>query len=280
MNTNSGFIFGQSGASVEVITRKGKTVVFKSANDAQASKRLEMQHKKHLEAFETARMGAIATPEPLGVFQDGGYTMEYIHGIPVGSLLQVGSRNQFRVIAEILSSYFSSNYATPNSRFEKNLALEKLDQLETKILAMGGQTINIARFSLSQLKAFFEHEEISEGWNHGDLSLENLLFQQDSSQLYAVDFLDSPFNALEIDMGRIWLDVDGGWWGAGTQPSATTRANLIELRSGLERCFKSLNVSLLVIEAFATLAALRILPYTSNPVRRAYLQNALLRYLG
>lgn len=277
---NSGFTFGQSGASIEVITRRGKSVVLKRAKDPQAAKRLELQHKKHVDAFESGRMGAISTPEPLGAFRDGGYTMEHIHGIPVGSLLQVGSRYQFKEIADTLSSYFLSNYRTSNSRFERNLALEKLDHLETKILAMGGQTVNFARSSLSRLREFFDHAEITESWNHGDLSLENLLFQQDGSKLYALDFLDSPFNALEIDMGRIWLDVDGGWWGAGTQPSATTRANLIELRFGLERCFKSLNVNVVVLEAFSTLAALRVLPYTSNPVRRAFLQNALVRYLG
>lgn len=280
VSSNSGFIFGQSGASLEVRTSQGKAEVFKSVKSDQSSARLQKQYKKHLSAFENGSLEPLIPPKPTSSFRGGGYSMEYVHGTPLGSLLQVGSRSQFGYIADVVGSYFERHYDSSKTQFDRASALQKLDQLETGLSAIGGMTEFFGRKSLSQLKSFFQHSTIKASWNHGDLSLENLIFQPESSTLFALDLLDSPFDAIEIDMGRLWLDVDGGWWGAGTQPSATTRANLIEFRSGIEKCFKSLGVGVEVVEAFATLAALRILPYTSNPVRKAFVQNSLARYLG
>jgi len=76
------------------------------------------------------------------------------------------------------------------------------------------------------------------------------------------------------------MDLSHGWWGQGLRPSGTTSANALELKERVGKHFREVSISAEDLAAHSAFSALRILPYTLNPVRKAFLKTLLLRYTG
>jgi hypothetical protein len=78
-----------------------------------------------------------------------------------------------------------------------------------------------------------------------------------------------------IDLGRFWLDLNYGWWGNKFSPSAVWKINNEVLRDNFLELILALKIPLPSLYYFTLLASLRILPYTSNPVRLAHLKTSI-----
>lgn len=275
------FTLGQSGDRVFIVDDSGKAAVRKEAGSTQSHARLSSQFKKHAMASAGNDMEPIAVPKILEDMNDTGYTMEYVHGVPIGQLLSNGSRGQLLLIADVVGDYFE-RYALQgqNSHLREQVG-SKISALVEVYSSMSDQVSkNVGLRALDQFAEYFDSADLRAAWNHGDFSLENLLFQPETSKVFSIDFLDSPFDTILLDAGRIWLDIGKGWWGDGVRPVATSQANLFELRTRLSGRLEKIGVSNRDLVAFSTLAALRILPYTKNPVRKAFLKASLIRFQG
>jgi serine/threonine protein kinase len=279
--SDQAFTLGQSGDRVFIIDRPGNAAVRKEVGSSDSHARLRLQFEKHSFASDNGNMEPIQVPKIVSSMDASGYTMEYVHGVPIGQLLTHGSRRQLLKIADVLGDYFERHVNQAEGTSIEDQVRLKVAQLVSIYDTMTDQiSKSLGLDALDRLAEYFTTADLSSSWNHGDLSLENLLFQPETEKVFAIDFLDSPFDTILLDAGRLWLDVGQGWWGDGIRPVATSQANLFELRSKLSSRLASLGISRHDLDAFSTLSCLRVLPYTHNPVRKAFLKTSLMGFLG
>jgi len=272
---------GQSGAELHLVEYGRGRAIRKECSDQVLQNRLRRQFDKHQLALEHRSMEPILLPELLTEFSEGGYTMQYVQALTVGHLLEHGSRGQLLAVSEVIGEYFAHQKSASLLSNENEKVIVKLDGLTSIYKAMTDPiSASLGLQTLEMLYRHFTQNETMSSWNHGDFSLENLLFQEETGRVYAVDLLDSPFDSILLDAGRLWMDLSHGWWGQGLRPSGTTSANALELKERVGKHFREVSISAEDLEAHSAFSALRILPYTLNPVRKAFLKTLLLRYTG
>jgi hypothetical protein len=114
--------------------------------------------------------------------------------------------------------------------------------------------------------------KIPKGWNHGDFSFENILISRHLQEVYTIDFLDSPVETPLIDLGRLYLDLSLGWWNSNNKINEFSDQVLL-LKDSIESVVIKNRLDLKILNLFTFLAALRVMPYTKNPIRLGYLKS-------
>jgi len=266
------FDLGQSGSKFSIVSTTSGTALLKSrAGDS----RFQRQFEKHF-AAQSRSLGGMKAPRVLSSYRNDEYLMEILHAVPLGLGLNRMSLDQVGVISVKISNYFHEIFSAAIQADDECLQListklELLDEvMQRKDYLLYSKAIHLL-FNARNLVNF------NQGWNHGDFSFENVLVPQSGSDsnVYLIDFLDSPFDSPMIDLGRFWLDLNYGWWGNKFTPSAAWRINNKVLRDNFLELVASLKVPLPALYYFTLLASLRILPYTKNPVRLAHLKSSI-----
>lgn len=269
---------GQSGFKIQALEEGGKLVIRKESpgGDQVLIDRLFYQYEKHRNALTQQVMSPLLVPEIRSQFEKNGYSMQHVPGVPLGSAIQLMSRSEILEVGQNIVNYFLGSLARSGRDSIGNLALQKLGQLREVYSQSEDPVMRaIGSEALSRLAIFFDDEDIPTSPNHGDFSFENILYDRRGSALFAIDFLDSPFESVLIDVGRLWLDLRMGWWAQRSAPGAVALVNMTILRDMLRAQLAKHGVRHQQIENFAGFAALRILPYTRQPFRKALLKNAL-----
>ena len=260
---------GQSNSGIELVEFPNHRVGVRKFSHDQ-SERLEIQFKKHLEVTKVG-IPDIRIPRILKSFQSNSYVMEYMPGIPLGFFLESATQSDVQHLANRISSYFQFSLNNSSDMSKPNMLEEKLNLISKKLShSMNdpfSQLLEALRPKISSLI-------IPSGWNHGDFSFENLLIIPETLDLVFLDFLDSPLETILIDIGRFWLDAQFGWWGSGLNPSANSDLNSQFLARMVSNFCRENNISEQILVVFASLATLRIYPYTKDPVRMAFLKKA------
>jgi hypothetical protein len=218
-------------------------------------------------------MSPIKTPKIIKPYEleIGFYDMQFIRADQLGKFLQGADSEQMNLVSEIIVSFFRNQFInakvdeTINDRFAK-----KLDELSDKDKKSDNTFRSLRKFTLDMNNKMIHLG----GWNHGDFSFENILVSNDGAIVSAIDFLDSPFDSPMIDLGRIWLDVKYGWWGAGFSEPSNMRLNRGALEKNLLNFALEIGINQKEIELFSALAILRIIPYTENVTRLSFLKFA------
>jgi hypothetical protein len=272
------FSLGQSGFIITVVEASGHLVVRKEApqGDSSLAARLLRQFEKHLEIENEGLMSPISVPKIRSEFANSGYTMEYAPGRPLGYVLQLMSQSEVNRVGETICEYFMRNLSKHGTDEINQLAMDKLSQLKEVYLQSRDPVSRVLGLeAIDNLVRFFDSTSIPSSPNHGDFSFENLVSNRRGDVVYALDFLDSPFESTLIDVGRIWLDLKMGWWAKRSAPNASAFVNMAMLKDKISVQLGENGVESNYIEGFATLATLRVLPYTNQPHRLALLKNSL-----
>jgi hypothetical protein len=269
---------GQSAANLQILEKSpGLFVVRKS--DFNNSVRLEKQFRKFSSASEF--MKPLCVPILKSEFIDSGYEMEIIEGKTLGEFIQSSSIMEVDKIAEIICSYLARNLLTANLGNHEEVLKGLIEKCQELTI---GLPIDLSEYSkslfsnlLQYTKNTFLNSAHIKGWNHGDFSLENILVassNDDCLVLYVIDFLDSPAETPMLDLGRLFLDLDFGWWGGGHWPTASQEINTRHLSLKIKEEIGSLKIQQSLVDAFVGFSIFRILPYTKNPIRLSFLKFA------
>jgi hypothetical protein len=109
---------------------------------------------------------------------------------------------------------------------------------------------------------------------HGDLTLENMIVHE--GRLYLIDFLDSFADSWYIDMAKLLQDLVGGWSFRHNPIDRNFALRIASLRHNLETALEVLYPGCLsFIRDLYALNLLRILPYSSSPEDRAFIEDRL-----
>jgi len=278
-------VLGQSGAEISIIDRAGVTAVRKSAAAESGRARLGTQAQKHAEAGRHLAGTGVHVPRILDDWDGWSYVMEYVPSLPLGSYVATASP---RNVASVVQATVSVLRAELDASSRDGAALAdtraafvaKVTSLSPQPAADDaptdlGQAHRLVSRATRVLTAHAPSLTIPRGWNHGDFSYENLLVNARTAEVSAIDFLDSPVETPLVDIGRILLDGEHGWWvSSGSRSSSEILASRVLARSVRELAGHQ-GIGSAEISAFTMLAALRVLPYTRTPLRRATLLNAL-----
>lgn len=223
-------------------------------------------------------MNPIRVPKIVDSFSNGAYSMTLEHGLPLGLALHTMSRREALHVADTIGTFITRSLQGANDSVINNqLLLTKLDNLLLFYESARDRHLGILGVGcVSILQKFFSTNCPVSSFNHGDLSFENLLVSKGGKVLTALDFLDSPTDSILIDIGRFWLDLKYGWWGDGLHSVANSSINAKDITLRLESLLESLQVGKSEIYIWTCFAALRMAPYTKNPVRLALLKSVLL----
>jgi hypothetical protein len=201
--------------------------------------------------------------------------MAYVPGEPLGMYLEHANADQSEQMISTLVTCLQSLYEgsledrgceTARAVLARARQLSEIESIQDPGLPF----LSLAKF----VQRILQDIKLRQGWHHGDFSMENILCTATAGELWAIDYLDSPANAPLIDWGRLWLDCKYGWWVAGISPSAAWLINANKLARNLELAALKLGVGKHELDCFAAFAILRIVPYTKNPIRMAFLKSA------
>ena len=262
---------GQSGSKISIVIGRDKLKKIKK-QDERESIRFYLQYLKH-KSLDTLGPQLIGHPKLLSDFQDNSYEMEYINGAPLGQFLKNASHREAALVCEHIHNYFVKLLSEANENVANLEILLKLEQLMNNLSKSQPESSIFLKLT-KVLMNLFKSNEVPKGWNHGDFSFENIIVESGSTKLFMIDFLDSPFETPLLDIGRISLDANYGWWASGFNSSSNLQLNSRRLNKSLDEVLLQSGISALLQNLFIGLAILRIVPYTIEPLRIAYLKYA------
>jgi len=264
-------IYGQSGDLVHYEIREGKVVVTKRAGGD--TTRLYAQFLKQSNFRSSVH---IRVPQIIIPWNGNSFTMEYVPSIPLGKFFQTASVSEVTNCGNKIVDFIKDLVAKSTiSNVPLNQDLNFLEKVKNMQNSLNESHHKIIKCALGILESWASSFPQIIGPNHGDFSFENILINPRSSEVWLVDFLDSPIESPLLDVGRILIDSEHGWWGSGIYPSASEKiaGNSLGLRIRTE-C-ELMGITSSQLSFFKMFTAMRIIPYTTNPIRMAILLNLI-----
>ena len=258
---------GQSGDSVSLELLDGKIVVSKKSMTSES--RLYQQYLKQVE-FD--HMSDFIVPRVCKPWDGSGFCMEYVSGKPLGQVLGNASITEVESISKMIAVYLQNLIASSVRSIDpidSNLAFKSKVKSMREALSSSRYELVQKALTILDLESIRVPQLI--GPNHGDFSFENVLINQNSGEAWLVDFLDSPIETPLIDISRVLIDMEHGWWGSGLYPSASEKLSSIYMADVLRSTCYNNGIDPLEISFFKLFTAVRLVPYTKNPLRMSIL---------
>jgi serine/threonine protein kinase len=261
---------GQSGSSVRLLQGDGRKKVpqIRKTSD---NPRFRHQFKKHETALKTSSMYPLLVPEIRQSFKNDSYTMDYVYSENLGEYLV---KKETKLVRGVILQYLNRIIDLEDFLTEKQ-KIALIEYLKRKIKAnhdLGYVDNVIIKIYETKYSELIMDSKIPKGWNHGDFSFENILISRESEEVYVIDFLDSPVETPLIDLGRLYLDLSLGWWNSINRINEFNDQVLL-LKASTESIVTENKIDLKILNLFSFLAALRVMPYTKNPIRLGYLKS-------
>lgn len=259
--------YGQSGDLVHYEILDGKVVVTKRAGSD--STRL---HAQYLKQSKFPSSNHIQVPKIIIPWNGEAFSMEYVPSMPLGKYLQTASVSEVANCGESIVNFVKELMTKSKiSHAPLNHDLNFLEKIKSMQASLSKSNHKVVQRAAGILEIWSKTFPQLIGPNHGDFSFENILINPRSSEVWLVDFLDSPIESPLLDVGRFLIDSEHGWWGSGIYPLASEKiaGNALGLRIRTE-C-ELIGITSSQLSFFKMFTALRIIPYTTNPLRMAIL---------
>jgi hypothetical protein len=260
---------GHSGCILELENRYGKNLVVKKSKDFNYNKRLEIQCNKQKEYFgENFKAAKIFDKgfDELGCFW---FSMEYINGLIFADYMKIVELSHINNIADIFLGIIPEGLPYDNNAHD--IFLSKIDDLSENIK----DKTEIIKISLQRLKNYsWDYLQCSSC--HGDLTLENIIIS--NNKLYLIDFLDSFYDSWQVDMAKIFQDIEIFWHYRNEKIDTNLFLRLLCLKKHIIKKLFVLNDGEKIIKSIyhiLLLNLLRIIPYTKDQYTYDFLQKQL-----
>jgi tRNA A-37 threonylcarbamoyl transferase component Bud32 len=154
--------------------RFDKGVVYKSAPVDKSIRLLKQAEKQRW--FSEQKIGLIGVPKVFSTYE-GGFSMELVPGKPLLEIVEELSDEDLLIIVNSLQSFLE--YCRDNAKYSAT-----------------GLTMSTAK----KIGKSYELESFIKSPCHGDLTLENMVYDKEKKRLYLLDFLDSYHDHYFLDI--------------------------------------------------------------------------------
>jgi len=273
---------GNSGCSVEIITRSSKTFVKKSTSNNLYIPRLKMQLEKQIAYKDIlSNLENMSTPSVIKTDHKDGhfsFSMEYKGLLDCITFLSIsGKKDIDRFFNSILNLI---NYEIKHSAYSEDKIGDFLSKYDITVSEIYDQKL-ISNSLLSKIdKAMNSHSKmkIPIGLCHGDLTFSNMLIGKNAKEICLIDFLDNFVESPLQDMVKVRQDTRFFWTSRMSNGCFDrTRNNIVmsHLDSKFHNAFKRHEFYNEFYKSFQILNILRIFRYTSDRNTIDYLVKCL-----
>jgi len=202
---------GFSGCKILLIEKEGVHIVRKISKSPDYNIRMIEQKDKQEYFYHHLQTQLIRTPKIL----DSGYLnglfyfdMEYINGISMVKFIEKANLEELisisKKIIELIKLF--ANSKKEEIIFLNQKILKKLNEINDKEKD-SSELINEIKKLIKD-----ENEEIISTFCHGDLTLENIIYDEENKVYYLIDFLDSFIDHYWQDVSKLFQDLEGHWY--------------------------------------------------------------------
>lgn len=267
---------GHSGCEIYLMREDKKIFVRKISASAAYNIRLKKQFIKQ-KRFHSQK---VYVPETFSYGYESGkfyFDMAFINGITLAEHMKVIKTKDIvrlmTVLFDILPVHKNKRVSTSQKVFT-----EKINELKKKI-SRKSKNVSEALFILDH----FDFSHIPQTYCCGDLTLENILIDQNEGKIVLIDFLDSFYNSWMIDLSKLLQDLELGWsWRNFPKDDNRDLRCMIARQILIENVSELPNGRRLLLEVYHILLlnVLRIYPYAQDDKTLEWLDNALQKTLS
>ena len=201
---------GHSGAELTLIEADGETFVRKRARAPEQSPRLRQQCDK----LRQAHAAGISCPAVYRFDDSDGlfsFDMEFVPSDSLAHALISGREPDWGVLLPQITGLTARYHGTTQGDIPAPLFLAKLDAIATGCAVNEAAKEDLGRIgaAVAELKKR-DWNGIPASQSHGDLTLENLLVQQDGRVVF-IDFDVPEQSSWWLDVAKLFQDLTGHW---------------------------------------------------------------------
>jgi len=259
---------GHSGCEVELWEAKSAYFVRKISPGKAYNPRLIRQAEKQLRLSKHIPLPVILSTK----FDDvmASYEMEFVHGLDFKSVCLTSPISWIgRFVEQIFDHFKSLEKVAVNSNLSP-LFQQKIFSLQEVLFNHEAPEVR-SLFPLLELLADYDYSDLPATENHGDMTLENIIFQT-NGEIVFIDVLDGELESIWMDIAKLTYDLEIFWslrsmlW----QPRHSIDERLLimlsrylseEVAIATRRHFPASIPHLPVLKA---IQAFRVLPYSHN----------------
>lgn len=205
---------GFSGAYVALVGETGshRKYVRKAAVSPEGSGRLKEQARLQRQ-LATALSGTVCVPAILDEGSAGGcywYDMAFVPGLDAVEYLSTATRQRAESFVRQIVAILRVQAGTVGV---ERTAIDLRYQFDGKLDEIDTRTAGAFKALTVPLRTTLGQEQILlvPNFAHGDLTLENILVDQDE-RLWLIDTIPSPFDHYWIDLAKLYQDLEGRWF--------------------------------------------------------------------
>jgi hypothetical protein len=210
-------VAGKSGCPIKINENKVDFTLTKAAKSVTYSPRLKKQAEKQNEFYiSQTDVSPFKTPKIIRTFEEEGiYTveMEFVNVDSYSNYLLKQSKNSLDTFISNLHNYLATNINQStkiNHSVFSQLITNKIEELANNFNKSTFKKADELDTLLSYLKNNIPLIDIPIGQCHGDFTLSNMLFAN-NSRIYLIDFLDSFLESPFIDYVKLRQDTRFYW---------------------------------------------------------------------
>lgn len=215
-------LIGFSGCKIKLYSQNGKYFVRKISKSFSYNKRLEKQMLKQEYFIQNLSTKKITAPKILKKgFIEGFFffDMEYVQGLLLINYINEANGEQLLDVLENIHSLIS---IMKNSvEIDKQIDLyscfkKKAEEIRLNLINRGEDVLEIVadlKESIQTLEeSLGESNKINPTFCHGDLTMENIIYDKINEKYYLIDFLDTFVDHYWLDIVKLFQDIDGQWY--------------------------------------------------------------------
>lgn len=277
---------GYSGCQVKLYNENGAYFVRKISSSVSYNERLEAQMTKQMRFNEEISGGNVTAPKVMasGLVDDlFFFDMEFVRGVNLVDHINKADINELSAISKTLCNMIQimKRWVICGSSVDfSSETQKKVDEILSKMVSG-----KLAEEDLKALETMRTLVGDMDEWNgmqvtfcHGDLTMENIIYNNTSNKYHLIDFLDNYIDHYWFDIVKLFQDIEGRWY---QFRNPTIRANNIAPKMTFikeyinknllsnEKAYREYHYLLLAL-TFA-----RILPYAESQTDTEYLMRTI-----
>ncbi len=209
---------GFSGCKIKLYFGNGIYFVRKISKSVDYNNRLKAQMTKQEYFLNNIATEKITAPKIFKTSFVNGlffFDMEYVRGINLIGYIYDANINELSDVSKNICSIIDSMKKHENEAeyislesFEKKIDDIK-NSLKLKYASIDMSFLDDLKNELSKTQ---EYKEIKKTFCHGDLTMENIIYDKINKKYYLIDFLDSFIEHYWFDIAKLFQDIEGKWY--------------------------------------------------------------------
>lgn len=209
---------GHSGCKIKLYSENGRHFVRKISKSFDYNERLKSQMQKQKHFFENLSSERFFAPKVIGSGNLDNlffFDMEYVRAVGLVDYIYNSNTQEILKTAKDICDIISllKTQENKNEVIDFSKIEEKISDIQISLLHKNSIADQLIIEELKKLIAMMDKpKNIKETFCHGDLAMDNILYDKNTDRYYLIDFLDSYIEHYWVDITKLYNDIEGRWY--------------------------------------------------------------------